>query len=734
MNTEQEDPGLPDLRALRRHPLALVLSVVAGVGAAVYFCQHATVVYQSTAQVLVIQREANPPTEQAVAVTGAVDEHVAKDLLGTHMQIIRSRTVLGRALESLGPVPSLQAALEEGQTPIEYVLEHLVITSGGEGQAQTAQVLNVSFKHTHSEDAARILQAIVDVYQGFVRERLQDAGQQAAQLIGKARDELAAELARKEQAYREFRTQSPQLAGGDVAFNMSQARLREVETAIAEHKVRYAQLEARAAIVKAVTDGTQPDLEKMASIGAADIGRLSFLVDIERGDPASEATRDQEIARYDQQLALRLETAKQLLTLRLEARKLENQFGADNPGLLATRAAIHELEAFESESPALAARDSEGEVRPAELMSAYASLIAHDLQEEGQRSQELEAQAAAEKHALSELVAAGLTDESLHREVELARAAYDGVARRLQDLNLMKGYDALITEVISPVLLGEQVWPKPLLLYALGAFVGMLLGTAAALLLELRVQRFRGAEEIEQALQVSVLTHIPDLAKRKNGGRGADRFLVARQRPDSAAAEAFRNLRTALCFGRGAQESNVIQVTSPSAGDGTTTLVTNLALSLAQTGKRVVVVDANLREPRVHGIFSVDPASGLSSYLSGEAQLEHVLRPTEYENLFVIPGGPAASAPSELLSLPAFDQLIAHLRESFDFVLVDSPPLLGSSDALVVSARADGVLLQIRSTRKGRITAMRARARLRESRAALMGLAVRDSDVNGTIA
>jgi capsular exopolysaccharide synthesis family protein len=731
MNAVQDDPGLPDLRVLLRHPWSLVLGVVACVGAAVYYCRIATVRYQSTAQILVMQREPNPPAG-SVAATGAVDEHVAKDLLGTHMQIIRSRKVLDRALEEngLSSLPSVRAALVEGQSPIEYVLENLVVSCGGEGQAQTAQVLNVSFKHTSSADVALILQSIVDVYQSFVREKFQDASQQAAGLIGKAKDEFAAELASKEGAYRKFRAESPQV-GNDEASSLRQARLREIETSISEHRVRYAQLKARAEIVQAIMDGKAGanDLEKMASIGAPDIDRLSFLVDIERGDPVTQASRDQEVARYDQLLALRLETAKQLLGLRLEARKLEAQFGADNPGLLATREAIRELEEFDGETPNLVARESTGEVRPAELMQAYRDLLENDLREMDRRYEELSAQAAEERRALGDEVAAGITDEMMQRDLVLTRASYDDVARRLQDLNLIKDYNTLITEVISPVLPGEQVWPKALLMYAIGGFMGVLLGSAGALLLDVRYRRFRGAKDIEHTLRMSVLAHIPDLSARRNGGKGADPFLLAQQRPQSKAAEAFRRLRTALCFGNRAPGNFVIQVTSPQRGDGTTTLVTNLAVSMAQAGKRVLIVDTDLRNSRIHDVFGIEATPGLSNFLTEGIDPAEVIRATGCHNLFVIPGGTSAETPSELLSSSRLDELIGRVKQEFDFVLLDSPPLLDVSDALVVAARADGVLLQVRTTRKGRIAAVQACSRLGYHE--VVGIAVRDSGSTG---
>src|SRR5262245_8548598 len=297
-----DDPGLPGLGALRRHLWTLIVGFVVGVAGAWYYCQHATVQYQSAAQVLVMQRDANPPDEQSTAATGTVDERVAKDLLGTHIQIIRSRKVLERALErgQLASLPSFQPALEEDQTPIEYLLENLRVAWGGEGQAQTAQVLNVAFLHTSAPDAAVILQAIIDSYQDFVREKFQDAGSQAAELIAKARDELAVDVAKKEGAYRPFRENTPRLLGDEESVNIHQARLKELETLLADQQVHQAQLEARAAIVAGATEGEESaaltDLEKLASIGDDDIGRLSFLVSIERGDPVSEASRDLERA------------------------------------------------------------------------------------------------------------------------------------------------------------------------------------------------------------------------------------------------------------------------------------------------------------------------------------------------------------------------------------------------------------------------------------------------------
>ena len=203
-----------------------------------------------------------------------------------------------------------------------------------------------------------------------------------------------------------------------------------------------------------------------------------------------------------------------------------------------------------------------------------------------------------------------------------------------------------------------------------------------------------------------------------------DPIVCTLHRPKSRQAEAYRAVRTALYFSIRGGGHKVIQVTSPDPGDGKTTLAANLAVSIADSGKKILLIDADFRRPRLHKIFAVDSDCGFSSVINGEAELPDAIQPTCVENLSVMPCGPKPSNPAELLTLPRVKELIDVLRDDFDFVILDTPPVLVVTDPCAVAPRVDGVLMTIRISKNARPDAVRAAGVLATLGANVLGIVV----------
>jgi capsular exopolysaccharide synthesis family protein len=261
-----------------------------------------------------------------------------------------------------------------------------------------------------------------------------------------------------------------------------------------------------------------------------------------------------------------------------------------------------------------------------------------------------------------------------------------------------------------------------------GAAVGLLLGVGLAYLADMTDKSFRSPDEIRRRLGLPVVAHVPIMeeegAPSSPDAPQLDRSLASVHRPASGEAEAARSLRTSLYFSTKGTVHKVIQVTSPNMGDGKTTIAANLAVAIAQSGKRVVLVDGDMRRPRVHTLFGVSPEVGLSSVVVGEAPLARALVDSGIDRLVLLPCGPRPENPAELLTQPPFERVLAELREQFDFVIVDTPPLLAVTDPAVVVSRADGVLLVVRLSKNGRPAAERAREVLYALQANCLGIVV----------
>ena len=219
-------------------------------------------------------------------------------------------------------------------------------------------------------------------------------------------------------------------------------------------------------------------------------------------------------------------------------------------------------------------------------------------------------------------------------------------------------------------------------------------------------------------MQLPVLGVLPRVARRRHG----DGILVL-DSPKSASAEAYRTLRTSLMFMAMEDSTTCIQFTSPTWGEGKTTVVTNLAAAFAQAGQRVILLDCDLRRPMVHEAFGLSNDRGFSSVLSGDCALADAVVNLEKEPfLAFLTAGPVPPNPSELLNSDRAKEILATLRENCDLLLIDSPPVLPVTDALVVSGHVDATLLVARTKRSTRRQVARADELLRQVKAPLRGV------------
>jgi capsular exopolysaccharide synthesis family protein len=175
--------------------------------------------------------------------------------------------------------------------------------------------------------------------------------------------------------------------------------------------------------------------------------------------------------------------------------------------------------------------------------------------------------------------------------------------------------------------------------------------------------------------------------------------LIPAREPQSIQAESYRSIRTTLLVSSAPGRIKAILVTSPLSREGKSVTVANLGVTLAQAGKRVVIVDTDLRKPKQSKLFGLSGGWGLTHYISSYIDSTDLVRPTQIQNLFLIGSGPLPTTPIELLTSEKMDQIIAFLKRSFDFILFDTPPLLAVSDALAMGPMVDGVILVARGSR-----------------------------------
>jgi capsular exopolysaccharide synthesis family protein len=249
-------------------------------------------------------------------------------------------------------------------------------------------------------------------------------------------------------------------------------------------------------------------------------------------------------------------------------------------------------------------------------------------------------------------------------------------------------------------------------------------GLGGALLLDWMDHRIRSASDVENLLGLSILGAVPHmLGKRSPVERGQEIHLY----PKSEVAEAYRTIRTGIRFGITDASSRTLLVTSPSPGDGKTTVASNLAIAIAQTGKRVLLLDADCRRPMIHRVYGIPEEHGLASVLSGQSDLANAIHHSSTENLDILPCGPLPPNPAEMLNSEVFTTLLRDLSSQYDQVVVDSPPVAPVTDARILAAACDATVLVIRADKTSRRVAEHARDALASVGSAVLGVVVNDA-------
>ena len=247
---------------------------------------------------------------------------------------------------------------------------------------------------------------------------------------------------------------------------------------------------------------------------------------------------------------------------------------------------------------------------------------------------------------------------------------------------------------------GAAASPKPKTNALAGAFFGFFLGLLVAFARDRVDGRLRGRVDLEEQLRAPVLATVP--RTRRNGSRTAP-TLVTMQHPHSPASEAYRALRTRMLVMAERRGMKTIMVASPSGDDAKTAIAANLAVSLSQVGKRVVLLSADLRKSSVHTYFGLDNERGLSNVLAGEMPpWEAVQEPPGLERLWVFGSGPTPAHPAELLQSELMRELLAERRKVADFVIIEAPAALDASDCLALAPLVDGILVVADAKHTGR--------------------------------
>lgn len=677
-----------------------IIFLVGLVGAGLGYLQYtkSPPVYSSSTSVLVTQNESQIPVE------GARTSFGGRDYLSTHMVLIKSPRVLNRAVE-IGNLGSLRTFSGAGNVAARVGAGLNIIEPAG-----NAPMLVFSFSGPDRVDCPKVLSAVVESYTEFLKESRNEANQQTLNMIQEAMYKLNDDIQAKEREYKKFRDadDTKLLWKGTVGTNIHQSRLATIESERSRLRIQQSEIKAQLT-----------EIEEASKNGTS---REALMLMIEQTENRSKSPDG----------GRRTFMAGELFPLLLEEQMLLENHGPDHPKVQSVRKRIEITRNFLRDQMAAAA-PTEAEKnanKPLDILAVYTESLRREMSALARREKELDGMFRSESEQAKLVSGQELKNEYFQDEIERSKLLFDTVVARLQEVKLVQdtGESSYSAEIVGPPGPGKQVAPDFSRLVGMGTIAGLMCGLVLAYLIELADKSFRSPNEVSRHLSLPVIGHIPvlpvDELKISEEHPNVDSTLVTFHDPRSRYAESYREIRTALYFSTRGKGHQLIQVTSPDPGDGKSTLCSNLAIAIAQSGKKCLLVDCDFRRPRVHRVFGLDRTIGATSVINGTLELPDSVQKTPIDNLWALCAGPRPENPSELLTSPVFEEMLEICRQKFDFVLLDTPPLLAVTDPGAVAARADGVVLNLRITRKVRPNSVRAREMLEQVGANILGVVI----------
>jgi succinoglycan biosynthesis transport protein ExoP len=701
--TEDESgPAEIILGAVRRHVwLALSLLVVSLVVAAAIGLSR-TKVYRAGAT---LQIDPRPPTPLGHGVEGVVELGTNSywaniEYYNTQHELIRSMPVGLAVVHELSLHKDI-AFLQNQMVATPPVYEVKPETAAAVLRSRLAvfptkesRLVLVTLDDANPARAARILDAVVRAYVTHNMDQAVESTSSAVEWLGEQLESLRSELNDSELALHEYKLKK-QIAS--VGLNDQTDMLRGEIGQLTEERTR----------VRAKIQEARARLAQLAKVN----------VDNPESIPQMELLDSHELK------ALR---SAYIESVRDHSALLGSGKGENHPDVQAALARV-----------STTSRGLTAEVQNIKD-GAHTQLLALEQQEGGLRQLLAEAESKALDLNLMEI-----EYNRLRRTKDNNEKLYGLVLERTKEAGLTRALRVNNIQVLAPAATNPiPVEPRMSLILAAGLVAGLALGLGAALGRERMDRTIKTLEELEQRLHLVPLGSLPEVSvgaptskrRRRHLTSGTLPELVTLEQPGSGFAESVRAVRTNLLFMSPDQPFRRLLVTSAQPGEGKTTVASALAIAMAQAGQRVILIDCDLRRPRLHKIFAIQSGkSSLSESLLDPEHLDLAGTRTELARLSILPAGPTPPNPAELLQSEAFRQLLVRLESEFDLVLLDSPPLV-VTDAAILATRVDGAVMVVRRGHSDRRDVLRAKRALLDVGGTVIGAvlnAVRQADGYG---
>lgn len=647
-----------------------------------------TPVYRATALVLIENAKSKA---LSLADLYDVQGSAGQESFNSQIQILKSRPVAELVIRKLKLVD--HPALDPRQhthwyssaptgTPAEIEAELLEAVLGHFENSLTiepvlkSQIVKVSFDSTDKELAAAVANAVVDAYIENDLDSRSQMTQRANVWLTKRMDGLRNKLEESEKTLQAYREQENIIDTKGMVLGGTGKQYEEISSNLVAARMRLA--EAQSAYNQVKGQKGQP-IEVLDSIPAV------------RKDPSV------------QQMKLAESEAMRKMT------EFQSRYASAHPKMIAAEAELK------------SAREA--------LERAVASVIDGIEREHEIARSNVAAAIGAQSQTKSEIQSLTRKDFQLgvlQREVDSNKQLYDTFVTRAKETDVASNLQSTAGRMVDPAVGASLLKPKKLQVIAIAAVLGLLAGVALVFVLDYLDSTLHTVADVERRLGVDVLGTVQIL--EQPSGKPLIPARAFLEDPNSVFSESIRTARTAVLLSAIDDPHRVVMITSTLPGEGKTTIATNLAFALGQM-KKVLLIDGDLRRPSLaKAIGGMDDALGLVDYLADEVPLKNCIHKTDSPNVFVLPAGKRFNSPLELLSSQRFGETITKVKELFDVVVIDCPPLKPVSDSLVISGYASAVLYVVKADSTPHQLASAAIKRLHDINAPLLGVVFNQMD------
>jgi succinoglycan biosynthesis transport protein ExoP len=655
-----------EMLAVLKHGWKLILlSVLVCMTCMTLYLVKAKRVYQATCRLLVLQQGGRPLNVANNDPSRSVEAY--DDYIPTHSLLISSPLIVQPAIDSVGleNLPTLTQAEEDGNRAIDEAILNLRVTRPD----RQAKILKVDYWAGSRQEAVTMLKAVTESYRICLEDMYQKKSNETISLISKVKENLSQELKDMEAKYLEYRRKAPYVVGDESGRSLMAQRLERSSLALKGTEDNCRRLKFQLKLGQKLA---HEGMEMWAVAHAINQlgGDSTSLNSALSGGMSFSGTSDY---------------VRQLIS---EQQQLAERFGPDN-----TKAqAIHEQVTRIQERT----RDARGRLGQAEVKDLLTS-ISESLKAVEELHEDAIAEFAKERSEAKRIEIDMLTGSNLNVQVERHRALFNTVLDQLKQAQFVSDVTSITSMAVEPPYsLRKPTSPRIVSFLSAAFLLGIMFGIGAVLVVDRMDQRIHSLKELRAVLGLPVLAQInrvrpEDLDDLEEIG------LLCDSQPRSLLAEGYRSIRTNIDFLRRNRRIQVILITSPRSGDGKSTSASNFAISLAQTGRKVLLIDGDLRKPTQHHIHNLSNTLGMSDLLTDRFSYSDVIKRTTVATLDLITAGDELPNPAELLTSSRLPELIERLRALYDFVVVDSPPILAVTDPAILSAVTDGVILIVRA-------------------------------------